>query len=199
MTRPEAGEARAGGLLSAVGHRRRRGDWAVGAECLGQLDGRTWLSVDDASRRVTYTSAAPVSGVKGWLSADVAEPSGFVAAVTSWHVDGRFRERATRILGEAAGGLRSAALTVRLFDHVPQVRDAAIAGLAEHLAPEQAEAALSVALAGRNRRHGAAVLEAVSASCAHASCSSRLSTRCWPVMTPGCADGLTRRLTRTRC
>lgn len=135
--------------------------WAVGAGQLGLLDGRSWLSVDEAARRVTYTSTAPVGGVKGWLSADAAEPSGFVAAVTSWHVDGRFRERATRILGESGSALRATALTVRLFDHVPQVREVALAGLAEHLGAEHAEAALGVALAGSDRRLGAAALAAV--------------------------------------
>lgn len=62
------------------------------------------------------------------------EPAGVVATVTSWHVNGRVRERATRILGESRGSLRGAALSVRLLDHVPQVRAAAFAGLARYLA-----------------------------------------------------------------
>ena len=147
MTRPEADEALALAVLFArFATGGDESEWAFGTRLLGELDGERWLLVDDAARRGGDLSVAPVGGVSGWLSGDVAESSGFVAAVTSWHADGRFRERATRIVGESRGSLRGAALSVRLFDHVPQVRAAAIAGLTEYLAPEQAAAVLDVAL-----------------------------------------------------
>ena len=44
-------------------------DWALGADRLGEFDGRSWLLIDDAARRLTYSPLAAVGGVKGWLSA----------------------------------------------------------------------------------------------------------------------------------
>ena len=162
MTQPVPGEAfELARLFASFATGGDEKGWEHGAQLLGELDGAMWLLIDHAARRGTYTSAPPVSGDTGWSLRHVAEPSGFVATVTSWHFDGRIRERATRILGDNRGSLRAAALSVRLLDHVPQVRAAAVAGLAEYLAPEQAEAALDVALAGRNRRHGPAAVESL--------------------------------------
>jgi hypothetical protein len=161
-TQPEAGDSVA--LASYFARLATGGDeryWALGADRLGEFDARSWLLVDDAARRYTYSPLPAVGGVKGWLSADTGEPSGFVATVTSWHCDGRFRERATRILGQNRGSLRGPALAVRLLDHVPQVRVAALEGLAADLPLPQAGAALGVVLAGRDRRQGPAALNAL--------------------------------------
>jgi HEAT repeat protein len=125
------------------------------------FDGRTWLTVDGAARALTRGPGNPLRGSKGWLSESVAEPTGFVAAVTSWHADGRIRQRAARLLGDQGGPLRAAALAVRTLDFVPQVRDEAMRALLPHLGPDVAEPALGVLLAGRERQYGGAALAAV--------------------------------------
>jgi hypothetical protein len=84
-----------------------------------------------------------------------------VAAVSSWHVDGRIRQRATRLLGDRGGPLRAAALAVRTLDFVPQVRDQALRGLLPHLAADVAEPVLGVLLAGRQRQHAEIALAMV--------------------------------------
>lgn len=128
-------------------------DWLAGFETLERLDGRSWLLLDQGARRFTYAHGTPVSGVRGWLGASVGEPSGFVAAVTSMHVDGRFRERATQVLAAAGSQVAMSALSVRLLDHVPQVRAQAWEGLRPRLLPDTAEVVLDVLLAGHNRQH----------------------------------------------
>jgi len=136
-------------------------EWAAGAAALAGFDGRTWLTVDGAARASTWSSDTPVSGSRGWLSASVAEPTGFVAAVTSWHADGRIRQRATRLLGDDGGPLRAAALAVRTLDFVPQVRDEAMRALLPRLGPEVAEPVLGVLLAGRERQYARTSLATV--------------------------------------
>jgi hypothetical protein len=138
--------------------------WRQGERVLAGLDGRAWLLLDQAARTFTYDEGTPVSGVIGWLGPDVGEPSGFVAAVTSLHVDGRFRERAVQVLAQLTGPVVTTALSVRLLDHVPQVRDQAFQALRSRLDLETAEVVLDVLLAGRERQHAAAALAAVKAS-----------------------------------
>lgn len=65
--------------------------WAPLAARLDRLSGREWLILDAAARSHGFHYATPVSGVRGWLGPNLGEPSGFVAAVTSLHVDGRIR------------------------------------------------------------------------------------------------------------
>jgi hypothetical protein len=96
---------------------------------LSSLSGREWLVLDQAARSYRHPYSTPVSGLRGWLDERLNEHDGFVAAVTSMHVDGRFRERATRALGAVDGPLVATALAVRLLDHVPQVREAAAEAL----------------------------------------------------------------------
>lgn len=133
-------------------------DWQSGSGDLESLDGRTWLLVDQAARTFTYADGTPVSGVRGWLSTTVDEPTGFVAAVTSLHVDGRIRERATQILTTKSPVVATRALGLRLLDHVPQVRAAAWAGVRQRLDLDTVADILEVLLAGRNRQHAAQAL-----------------------------------------
>ncbi|MGZ4436505.1 MAG: hypothetical protein ACXVW6_02625 [Nocardioidaceae bacterium] len=83
----------------------------------------------------------------------MTEPTGFVAAVTSFHVDGRIRQRATRVLAELDGIVPATALAARLLDHVPQVREEAQRALLPRLDAGNAAAVLGVLLAGRGRQH----------------------------------------------
>lgn len=125
------------------------------------LSGREWLVLDQAARSYRHHYSTPISGLRGWLDERVNEPDGFVAAVTSMHVDGRFRERATRVLGDVGGPLAAAALAVRLLDHVPQVRVAAAESLQNANVMEHLERVMDVVLAGRERRFGSNALELV--------------------------------------
>lgn len=141
--------------------------WEPLAKSLEALSGRDWLVLDAAARSYRTHYSTPISGVRGWLGENLSEPSGFVAAVTTMHVDGRIRERATLALGEVAGLLAVTATAVRLLDHVEQVRTIARRSLAAILVndpvPDLAVRALEVVLAGRDRFQGAGALEAVEA------------------------------------
>lgn len=141
--------------------------WEPLAKSLEALSGRDWLVLDAAARSYRTHYSTPISGVRGWLGENLSEPSGFVAAVTTMHVDGRIRERATLALGEAAGLLAVTAAAVRLLDHVEQVRTIARRSLAAILVndpgPDLAIRAFEVVLAGRDRFQGAGALEAVQA------------------------------------
>ncbi len=106
----------------------------------------------------TYADAGPVSGVRGWLGATLGERSGFVAAVTSLHVDGRFRERAVRVLCGMPGKVAGPALALRTLDHVPQVRERAGRAIGQLVRADTAEVVLDVLLAGANRQHAPAAL-----------------------------------------
>lgn len=136
-------------------------DWRAGATKLEFLDGRSWLLLDQAARTFTYASGTPVSSVRGWLGPDADEPTGFVAAVTSLHVDGRFRERATQILATKRTNFAVAALAVRFLDHVPQVRAVAWSSLKPNLDASTAPLVLDVILSGRGRQHAAQALRDV--------------------------------------
>lgn len=133
-------------------------DWLLGAKELEGLDGRSWLLLDQAARSFNYATGTPVSGLGGWLKPSAGEPSGYVAAVTSLHVDGRFRERATQLLASVDRPLATSALAVRLLDHVPQVRAQALAAITNRLNPVTADLVLDVVLAGRGRQHATPAL-----------------------------------------
>jgi HEAT repeat protein len=135
--------------------------WIDGAQWLEACDGRTWLLLDDMARNYGPSDAygVPVSGTRGWLGPNVDEPSGFVAAITSLHADGRIRQRATRVLAQRTGRLAAAALALRALDHVPQVREDAQAGLLVQATLPSAEAALAVLISGAARVHGASILQ----------------------------------------
>lgn len=120
------------------------------ARTLAGLDGRAWLQVDQAARWFSHADGTPVSGV---LRPSADDPTGFVAVVASWHVDGRVRERAVQDLATVHTRPATAALTVRLLDHVPQVRARAWQGLRPRLGPDTAGVVLDVLLAGRRRQH----------------------------------------------
>ncbi len=135
------------------------------AHRLERLDGRTWLALDDAARRHSYTAATgsrtPVSGTRNWLGSTLDEPTGLVATVTSLHVDGRFRHRAVRVLVAGHSPLRAAALALRSLDHVAEIRQDAVTALLADGDVTSAGPALSVLLAGRRRRRSAEALTAV--------------------------------------
>lgn len=125
--------------------------WAAEAPGLAVLDGRAWLLLDQAARAWQPEQGAAVSGAAGWLGPSLREPSGFVAAVTSMHADGRVRQRATRVLADVEGPLASLALAARLLDHAPQVRQEAERGVLRRRAPADVAAVLDVVLAARRR------------------------------------------------
>jgi len=128
------------------------------------MDGRGWLMLDEAARPYTYQGGTPVSGAQGWLGSEVAETTGFVATVTSFHSDGRIRQRATRVLAGLEGVVPATAVAVRLLDHVPQVREQARSALLGRLDAHCAPQVLGVLLAGRGRQHAPAALAWVRAA-----------------------------------
>lgn len=138
-------------------------EWPRLARELDQLSGRDWLVLDAAARSYRLNYSTPVSGVRGWLGPNLGDPSGLVAAVTSMHVDGRFRERAALALAGMSGGIAVSAAAVRLLDHVEQVRVAAsqsiTAVLVAQPVPDLLVQALDVVLAGRDRFQGPGALE----------------------------------------
>lgn len=139
--------------------------WPPLSNTLETMSGRDWLILDAAARSYRFHYATPVSGVRGWLGPNLREPSGFVAAVTSLHVDGRIRERATLALAELAGPLVVAAAAVRLLDHVEQVRAIARQSLTALLVAEPRRdyvvRVLDVVLAGQGRFQGPGALDVV--------------------------------------
>ena len=140
-------------------------EYEAWARRLQALDGRTWLALDDAARRHSYTAGTAggtaVSGTRGWLSSGLDEPTGLVATVTSMHVDGRFRQRAVRVLAAGHSPLRPAALALRSLDHVAQIREDAVTGLLARLELHGAGPSLAVLLAARRRCRSAGALAAV--------------------------------------
>jgi HEAT repeat protein len=140
------------------------GEWRSGAAQLEELDGRSWLVIDQAARTFTHATGTPVSGVRGWLGPSIDEPIGFVATITSLHVDGRFRERATQVLATKRTSVAISALAVRLLDHVPQVRAAAWASLKPHLDANTAVVVLDIVLSGRGRQHAPQALTDIQAA-----------------------------------
>lgn len=135
--------------------------WAAGAARLEALTGGEWVQLDGAARGYHPEHGRPVDGARGWLAASAQEPTSFVAAVTSLHVDGRIRQRATLILAERSGPVVVSALALRLLDHVPQVRETAAVGICAALEDATAGDALAVVLAGGARRYGPAALGTV--------------------------------------
>ena len=162
MTSPQA-RALAWQLADAASGDDAAG-WAAGLAALARLDGRSWLLVDQEARAFTYGDGTPASGLRGWMGVTLDEPLGFVAAVTSFHVDGRFRERAVRVLGAMPSAVAAPTLAVRLLDHVPQVRERAWEALRGLVCADTAEAVLDVVLAGANRQHAGAALDEVRAA-----------------------------------
>lgn len=147
-------------LADAATHRDAAA-WRVGLDAMERLDGASWLVVDQAARAFRHEDGQPVSGGRGWLGATLDEPSGFVAAITSLHVDGWFRERAVLALSDAPSAVAVPALAVRLLDHVPEVRALAWQVLQPFLGLESAEGLLDVVLAGSGRQHGPDALDRV--------------------------------------
>lgn len=137
-------------------------DWPRLARDLGRLSGREWLILDAAARSYRLGYSMPISGVRGWLGPNLGEPGGVVAAVTSMHVDGRIRERATLALAGSSGAIAVSAAAVRLLDHVEQVRTAAATSITALLvaqpSPDLLIRAYDVVLAGRDRLQGSGAL-----------------------------------------
>lgn len=106
------------------------------------------------------TGGTPVSGTRGWLGSSLDEATGLVATVTSMHVDGRFRQRAVRVLSAGRSPLRPSALGLRSLDHVAEIREDAATALLAHLELHSAGPSLAVLLAARRRRRSAGVLAA---------------------------------------
>jgi hypothetical protein len=162
LTTAEAREIAAG--LAQVAKEGSPEEWRSRAAWLSMCDGKTWIALDDAARSYAYLGGTPVGGSEGWMGDTLGEQTGFVAAITSMHADGRIRQRATKVLAEESGRLRAAALAVRTLDHVPQVRDEALTGLIPRLDGDTAEPVLGVLLAAVRRHHASRAIQAVEAS-----------------------------------
>ena len=148
--------------LAAAARSNEPGSWSLGSQALVELDDRGLLLLDEYARHWAPTiGAVPVAGTKGWLGSNLSEPTGFVAAVTSLHADGRIRQRATAVLATLDGNLALRALALRCFDHVQQVRTEALASTVARAHLDTAEAPLGVLLAARRRFHGRGALDAV--------------------------------------
>lgn len=159
LTQPQLREALAAMVASATG--TDEAEWPLWAEWLTERQGRELLQLDDMARRYSPQYAVTVSGTKDWLGPQMADRSGFVATITSWHVDGRIRQRATQFLAGSPSPLRAAALALRSLDHVPQVREDAVLGLTlQTRSTEQLDAAMRVLVAARQRWNAGSALDA---------------------------------------
>ena len=157
MTQSEAGSLMV--ELARAATRGGPGAWAAGARFLAELDGRSWRMLDQAARgHHAYDYQVPARRTENRSGVDLTEPTGFVAAITSFHPDGRIRQGATRALAGLTGAVPSTALAVRLFDHVGPVREEARAALLRSRWADSATAVLDVLLAARDRQYGPAAL-----------------------------------------
>ena len=138
--------------LAGAARSSDRASWARGASVLAAMDGREWLTLDHAARSYG-ADGVPVRGVRHWLGPSLDEPTGFVAAVTSLHVDGKFRERAAEVLADLGGDVATRALSVRLLDHVPEVRRRASSAMTRRVSSRDLGLVLDTLLAGRGRAH----------------------------------------------
>lgn len=150
--------------LAGIATNGTRADWALGLQTLERLDGRSWQQLDKVTRTFTHTFGGPRSGGPDWMSKAAEDPTGFVAVLTSFHVDGFYRERAIQLLTDTHSPACTAALSVRLIDHVPEVRSAAWDALEVRLDLETAPAVFDVVLANRDRRQTASALARVESS-----------------------------------
>src|SRR5215213_6762562 len=133
--------------------------WATGLTVLAAFDGRDWLLADQLARRPH--AALTTRDGQLWSAVNLDDPSGFVAVVTSWHADGHLREQAVEVLANRRGPVIASALAVRLLDHVPQVREAALRALRPQLSADVAEPVLGVLVAAEHRHHAPPALTTV--------------------------------------
>jgi hypothetical protein len=159
LTQPQLREALAAMVASATG--TDEADWARWATWLTERQGRELLQLDDMARRYSPQYAVTVSGTRSWLGPEMADPSGFVATVTSWHADGRIRERATVFLAGSPMPLRASALALRSLDHVLEIREVALLGLIRQTqSTDQLDAVMRVLVAARRRGNAGSALDA---------------------------------------
>lgn len=156
--------------LLAVASTRSPDARADAARPLGALDGQDWLLLDEAVRAVTWLQPVPQDTRRkppAWwprrrpraqVASDGAPADLLAAVVASMDADGYRRERGVSLLAAAPARAATAALAVRLLDHVREVRRAAQDALAERRSAEDVDAVLGVLLAGRRRAHAGGAL-----------------------------------------
>ncbi|HYY10848.1 MAG TPA: HEAT repeat domain-containing protein, partial [Kineosporiaceae bacterium] len=186
-------------ILTRAALRGRFPQWANGMAVLAAFDAREWLLHDVLTRN----SSAVLTGGRReqWDAANLDEPSGFVAVLASWHVDGYLRERAVEQLAARRGPVVASALAVRLLDHVPQVRAAAFRALRGQLSVEVTERVLAVVVAAQDRHNARDVLAALTealredgsfdAGLRQAMASPEVRLRRWACATAHAAGALT--------
>lgn len=111
---------------------------------------RLWFRLDGARLEPPYR--APLKPPTGWrpvIDDDGAPALLLVLACT--HHDGLLREAAVRALATRREQIAAAALAVRAFDHVAQVRDAAQAALLSRSPEDDASIVTPILHAGRGR------------------------------------------------
>jgi len=107
----------------------------------------------DDNARSGWWRGSPWSA-RRWDQQDLVKDDELSAAVGSMHPDGRVRQQAVKVLSGRPGVLSAALLALRGVDHVPQIRQDALPGLASLTSAEEARAALPVLLAVAGRTHG---------------------------------------------
>src|SRR5436305_2303946 len=107
----------------------RRPEDVVYGQAVARLEAwspRLWLRLDGVRLDAWSRYGAELAPPDGWhaVIASAGAPI-LLLVLASTHRDGFLREAATRALAARDESLAGAALAVRAFDHVPQVRDAA--------------------------------------------------------------------------
>jgi hypothetical protein len=133
--------------------------WVDGVAVLAAFDAREWIQASDVARR--HRPALTARDPQRWATVNLDEPTGFVAVLASWHADGHLREQAIGHLAGRRGPVVASALAVRLLDHVPQVREAALRALRPQLCADVVECMLGVLVAAADRRWSPLAIEAV--------------------------------------
>lgn len=125
--------------------------WDEWERHLAGLDGRDWLLLDKLARRETWTPAI-MHGVRGWDTLDLSRAATPALVAAAMHVDGRLRERAVRALAGRGGPVASAALGLRLLDHVSVVASEARVVVEQHRGELALDVVMDVLVNGADRR-----------------------------------------------
>ena len=110
------------------------------------------VRIDDNARSGWWDG--PPWSAGRWDRKDLVADDGLVAAIATMHPDGWVRQRAVQVVTDRPSALSAALLALRGVDHVLQIRQDALPGLASLTSADEARAALPVLLAVADRTHG---------------------------------------------